>query len=55
MNKDDKYVRRAKRIETRIKTYSLLTENMINRLTGNSIAFIDQLLKTTPNDKKKEG
>ena len=55
MNKDDKYARRAKRIEKRIKTYSLLTENMINRLTGNSIAFIDQLLKTTPNDKKKEG
>lgn len=55
MNKDDKYVRRAKRIETRIKTYSLLTGNMINRLTSNYIAFTDQLLKTPTNDKKKEG
>ena len=55
MKEDDKYVRRAKRIETRINAYSLRAESFVNSLSDNSIHFIDQLLKTKTKGKKKEG
>ena len=55
MKEDDKYVKRAKRIETRINVYSLRAESFVNSLSDKSIHFIDQLLKTKTKGKKKEG
>ena len=55
MQEDEKYVRRAKRIEARINAYSLRAESFVNSLSDNSIHFIDQLLKTKTKGKKKGG
>ena len=54
MQEDDKYVRRAKRIEARINAYSLRAESFVNSLSDNFIHFIDQFLKTKTRGKKKE-
>lgn len=54
MSEEDKYVKRAKRIEKRLKNYSVNSENLVNKFMEDIIFILDPLTRPNKSDKKKE-
>ena len=54
MSEEDKYVKRAKRIEKRLKNYSVNSENLVNKFMEDIIFVLDHLTRPNKSDKKKE-
>ena len=54
MSEEDKYVKRAKRIEKRLKNYSVNSENLVNKFIEDIIFVLDHLTRQNKSDKKKE-
>ena len=55
MNEEDKYVKRAKRVEKRVLYYANETEKFTKKLGDKTISLIEDLLSINSNKKKKEG
>ena len=53
MSEEDKYVKRAKRIEKRLKNYSVKSENLVNKFMEDIIFVLDHLTRPNKSDKKK--
>ena len=54
MNEEDKYVERAKRVENRVKEYSVKSENLITKFIDDLVFFLDNISRPKKDDKKKE-
>ena len=54
MSEEDKYVKRAKRIEKRLKNYSVNSENLVNKFMEDIIFILDHLTRPNKSDKKGE-
>ena len=54
MSEEDKYVKRAKRIENRLKNYSVNSENLVNKFMEDIIFILDHITRQNKSDKKKE-
>ena len=53
MSEEDKYVKRAKRIEKRLKNYSVNSENLVNKFMEDIIFILDHLTRPNKSDKKR--
>lgn len=54
MNEEDKYVERAKRVEKRVKDYSVKSENLVTKFIDDFVFFIDNISRPKKDNKKKE-
>ena len=54
MNEEDKYVERAKRVENRVKEYSVKSGNLITKFIDDLVFFVDNISRPKKDDKKKE-
>ena len=55
MNEEDKYVKRAKRLEKRVLYYANETEKFTKELGDKTISLIEDLLSINSDKKKKGG
>lgn len=55
MNEEDKYVKRAKRVEKRVLYYANETEKFTKELGDKTISLFEDLLSIDSDKKKKEG
>ena len=54
MNEEDKYIERAKRVENRVKEYSVKSENLITKFIEDFVFFVDNISRPKKDDKKRE-
>ena len=52
MNEEDKYVERAKRVENRVREYSVKSENLITKFIDDFVFFADNISRPKKDDKK---